>query len=176
MITWPRQEHFKTCVVCIIRDFHLLNFFSKRIFTCTNLTHLWLDHNRLKTIPSLLTRLHKLRCLDVSKNRLEALPCTLTRLTSLVSLYSYKNPLLGPFSTSSSALLATGNLLRNIASTYCVGEDNCRRATLAFLCIRRLRRGFLVKDMVCLIGKTIFATRESILWFPGGRPLFNGSV
>ena len=59
----------------------------------TELEELWLDGNRLKTLPAMLGGLSKLRHLDASLNHLESVAPDIGNCTALVNLTLSSNDL-----------------------------------------------------------------------------------
>ena len=62
----------------------------------TELEELWLDGNRLKTLPAMLGRFSKLRHLDASFNHLESVAPDIGNCTALVNLTLSTNDLKVP--------------------------------------------------------------------------------
>ena len=62
----------------------------------TELEELWLDGNRLKTLPAMLGRFSKLRHLDASFNHLESVAPDIGNCTALINLTLSTNDLKVP--------------------------------------------------------------------------------
>jgi Leucine-rich repeat (LRR) protein len=133
----------------------------KPIFDLINLTDITLSKCNLTYVSPALSKLTNLERLCLDENYISSLPSEIIRLKSLQTLYLRHNELPKQLMKDVDNFEKTQKILRKIYNYFSKKESKVKTIIVEYMF---LLKKVLHKDLVPLIGKTLWKTRQSKSW------------
>ena len=168
---------FSESLTCLTLNDNELTEIEPALCSLTNLTWLELECNNIKVVPKCISQLEKMEVLFMDENQISVVHRDIAKLTSLFFLNLIGNKL------SEELNIETGEIGRyevvevekdreEVAehilkiTKYFVKHDNCERAIITLLLIRRYTDvfGTIPKELILISAKMAYESRDDEIW------------